>query len=296
MNKIKSIKERFADSLLNQIHSNKILKHRLIFCINPGRSGSQYLSELLGTAEEVISYHEPNPPMTGDFLELINKYPYDNQRSLQIRRVKSRQIKNILRDFPEGKIYCETNHMFIKSFFDIVCRDLQKIDVIILRRHLPITLKSFIELGYFSYKHLNWPLWMSSPNAVTAAIQCIDKDENLDQYDLCIAYLIDIEARAIRFQKDYPSIPVHEIRLESLNNYVRVKELFDNLRITPTEKTESIYMKKINQRSNVKSKYHDSPIDINYCHERINRYISLANAQGIPIPSSLALESCESLA
>ncbi|MBW7898496.1 hypothetical protein B188_13730 [Candidatus Brocadiaceae bacterium B188] len=39
--------------------------HRLLFSINPGRSGSQYLAELLGTAEEVTSFHEAEPPMNG---------------------------------------------------------------------------------------------------------------------------------------------------------------------------------------------------------------------------------------
>jgi hypothetical protein len=288
MNKLKSIINRLSNSIVNQLYSDKIFSHRLVFCINSGRSGSQYLAELLGTAEEVISYHEPQPPMTGDFLSLINNNNYSD--SLRVRKIKSHTIKNVIRNFPEGKIYCETNHMFIKTFFDIVCKDFKKIDVIILRRYLPSVLKSFIELGYFSEKNPNWPLWMSSPNAVTAAISCLDKDENLDQYDRCIAYLIDIEARAIRFQKEYPLIPTHEVRLESLNNYEQIKELFKRLKITPTKNTEAIYTEKINQRSGTKIKYQEIPVSLNYCEERINRYINLATEKGIVIPSSLALK------
>lgn len=291
MEKIHSISLRMFDSMLNQIYSKKILNHRLIFCINSGRSGSQYLAELLDTAEEVTSYHEPQPPMTGDFLSLINNNNYRN--SVRIRKIKSHIIKNNIRKFPKGKIYCETNHMFIKTFFDIICKDFKKIDVIILRRYLPSVLKSFLELGYFSDKNPNWPLWMSNPNAVTAAIPCLDKDENMDQCDRCIAYLIDIEARAIRFQKEYPLIPIHEIRLESLNNYEQIKELFNRLKIIPTKNTEAMYTEKINQRSSTKTKYQETPVSLNYCEERINRYVSLATEKGIAIPSSLALKPFE---
>jgi len=287
MKKIQSVSLRIFNDTLNRIYSKKILSHRLIFSINSGRSGSQYLAELLGTAKEVISYHEPQPPMTGDFLSLINNNNYSN--SVRIRKIKSHIIKNNIRKFSEGKIYCETNHMFIKTFFDIVCKDFKKIDVIILRRYLPSVLKSFIELGYFSDKNPNWPLWMSSPNAVTAAISCLDQDENMDQCDRCIAYLIDIEARALRFQKEYPCIPTHEIRLESLNNYKNIQELFKKLRITPTKKTETMYTEKINQRSGSKSKYQEVPISLAYCEERINKYIDSATDKGISIPSSLAL-------
>ena len=61
---------------LRKIFSDRIKHHRLIFCINPGRSGSKYLAELLGTAVEVDSYHEPEPKMIGDYLRMVTDHPY----------------------------------------------------------------------------------------------------------------------------------------------------------------------------------------------------------------------------
>ncbi|NET79401.1 hypothetical protein [Okeania sp. SIO1F9] len=288
--KISKGKQKIIQKIQHSINHNKILSHRLIFCINSGRSGSNYLSELLGTAEEVISYHEPSPSMTGDYLTMVNKSEYAT--SFSKRRFKSSAIKDILLKIPDGKIYCETNHMFIKTFFDVVAQDFPKIEVIILRRYLPKVLKSFIELGYFSDKNQAWKFWMSSPNAVTAAIPCIDVDVNLDQWDLSIAYLIDIEARAKRFQQEYPGINTYEVCLEELNNFAKVESLFEQLKISLTDSTKKMYTQKINQRKETKKKYSGKQdISLSHCQERIEEYIQRANDLNISIPTTLALES-----
>ncbi|GGA13416.1 hypothetical protein [Okeania sp. KiyG1] len=75
VSKIRS-KIRIVQKIQHLINRNKILSHQLIFCINSGRSGSNYLSALLGTAEEVVSYHEPKPSMTHQYLKMINKSNY----------------------------------------------------------------------------------------------------------------------------------------------------------------------------------------------------------------------------
>ncbi|GFE71052.1 hypothetical protein [Chroococcus sp. FPU101] len=278
-----TLEQVLVTPVIHKIYSEKLLSHQLIFCINSGRAGSNYLAELLGTTEEIISYHEPDPAMNGSYLSLINQYDYNY--SFKKRRIKSQSIKNILLKLPKDKIYCETNHMFIKTFFDVVIHDFKNIEVIILRRRLASVLKSFIELGYFSSKNPNWSGWMSSPNAVTSAISCIASDQNLDQYDLCIAYLIDIEARAIRFQKTYSWLKIHEVRLESLIEFSNIQELCKQLKVTPTEKTENMYKVKINQRSSAKLKYGTQQVGIDYCQQRIKQYIDKATQKGIVIPS-----------
>ena len=128
------------------INHQKIINHRLIFCINSGRSGSNYLAKLLGTAKEVMSYHEPYPQMIGNYLTLINQEDYTT--SFTARKIKTFGIKDLLLKLPARQVYFESNHMFIKTFFDVVIQDFSKVEVIILRRYLPKVLKSFIELGY----------------------------------------------------------------------------------------------------------------------------------------------------
>jgi hypothetical protein len=46
---------------------------RYIFSINTGRAGSQYLSDLLGMAKNVVSFHEPQPQMIDRYLNLATK-------------------------------------------------------------------------------------------------------------------------------------------------------------------------------------------------------------------------------
>ena len=279
-------KNKLYQKFVNLIKFNSN-QHRLLFCINSGRSGSNYLSRILGTANEIRSYHEAEPTMTGEYLHMINTAPYS--ASFYRRKIKSKAINRILRELPPEGIYCETSHMFIKTFFDVIIENFKHVEVIILRRELPLVLKSFIELNYFSPENTVWPHWMSSPNAQTAALPCIGSDEELDHYDRCIAYLIDIEARAQRFKKDYSSVKTHEIRLESLNNYDKVSNLFQDLRIIPTDKTKEIIGQVINDRNQRKREF-NSKTDVEYCRERIALYFKKAKTMGISIPGTLALD------
>jgi hypothetical protein len=131
---------------------------------------------------------------------------------------------------------------------------------------------------------------MSSPNAKTAAIGCLHSDDKMDQYDRCIAYLIDIEARAQRFLKDYPHIKVHNIRLEDLRSFDNVNRLWDDLTITCTRKTYKVFKKVINKRAKVKNEMRILT-NMEYCHERMGSYIERAEAAGIQIPETLVWES-----
>ncbi len=289
VSKIRSKTRIVQNKIKHLINRHKILNHQLIFCINSGRSGSNYLSEILGTAEEVCSYHEAKPSMTHQYLTMINTSNY--KTSFSKRQVKNVAIKDTLLQLPDGKIYFESNHMFIKTFFDVVVQEFPKVKVIILRRYLPKVLKSFIELGYFSDRNRHWKFWMSSPNAVTAAIPCIDVDQNLDQWDLSIAYLIDIEARAKRFQQEHPEINIYEVRLEALNNFTNVESLFEQLNITLTDATQKMYSQKINHRTNKKKYSSGQDISLSSCQERIEKYIQKAHDLNIPIPHTLALDN-----
>lgn len=289
---------RAIDQVLIHYCSLKFLRfmvsegeNRLIFCINSGRCGSKFLSKLLGTAEHVTSFHEAEPKMIGEYLQWINERTYEE--TVDQRRIKANEIQNILNDSPPQAIYCETNHMFIKTFFDVVVDAFgDRMEVILLRRNLAAVLKSFMELGYFSDKNQVWPNWMSSPNAVTAAIPCIGEEESLDQCDRCIAYLIDIEARALRFCRDYSHINVHPIRLETLNTLDNSKLVLQKLGLTATNETETLYSESSNFQINHKRKRKQDlglSTTIEYCHERIQAYLEKAALQGIELPKTLAL-------
>ena len=272
----------FPPDLAQKFHA-----HPLIFCISSGRSGTAYLAHLLGTAEHVTSTHEPLPQMIGPYLQLVSSQPYE--LTLEQRRVKSIAIQNALLPLPKGQIYCETSNMFIKTFFDVVLTDFRhdQLTVITLRRDLARVLKSFVECDFFSPRKPE-RIWMSSPNSATAAIRCIGADRDLDQYDLCIGYLIDIEARAQRFRRAYPAIRNVEVRLEALADYQGVEQTFQQLGLRPTTGTRQAHRDRVNLMEKVK-RAANQVVDLAYCQRRIEQYLEKAAALGIELPPTLAL-------
>lgn len=262
--------------------SRKGIKY--IFSINSGRAGSEYLSSLLGCAPNVYSFHEPKPQMIGDCLRLVSRNGL--KQTFSARRLKSKEILKTVSNFPEGAIYVETNHMFIKTFYDVVVHDLEKISVVYLQRDFLKTLKSFVQLCYFSKKNAIWPDWMISPNAKTAKINCIGDDDSLDYIDLSIAYLIDIEARARTFKLEYPEIPFYELSLESLNCPDFVENLFDMLGVPFSLKTKEVIGKKINHRSSIKKQYNNQ-VDEKELYLRLCDYLKKGQDAGIIFPEKI---------
>ena len=255
----------------------------MIFCINSGRSGSKYLAQLLGTAKNVKAFHEAEPKMCGEFIEMINTHPLEATRDT--RRVKAEAIAKIVGRSKE--VYAETNHTFIKTFYDVVLERFAKIDIIILRREFARVLKSFVELGYFSDRNPNWQKWMSSPNAVTAALPALAPDSEMDQFDRCIAYLIDIEARGERFKKDFANVPTHDVRLEDLNKIDNVIALFDSLGLRSTSATKKLVGQIVNEKQRRKSSV-TNPTTLEECERRLAEYIAKARARGLKLPAHVA--------
>jgi len=261
---------------------------RFIFCINSGRAGSEYLATLLGTAPMAHSFHEPEPQMIGSYLRSVARNGL--QKTFADRRIKSKAIVKIASQYPAQSVYIETNHMFIKTFQDVVLNDLRNVQVVHLQRGLLQTLKSFVELCYFSDKNRAWPDWMISPNAQTAAIKPIDADDKLDCIDLSIAYLIDIEARAVAFRQKYPHIPFHEIDINDLNDLSKTKTLFGDLNLSFTAETGKIVGEKINQRASTKKKY-ASQVTEEELQERIRAYLEKGQKLGIEFPDRVLKQS-----
>ena len=207
--------------------------------------------------------------MNREYLEMINRLPYEATRTE--RAVKCQAIADVLRQMEPGQVYAETTHMFIKTFYDVVLEEFHNVEVILLRRNLALVLKSFVEMGYFSDRNAYWDKWMSSPAAATAALRPRREISTLDQYDRCIAYLLDIEARGDRFKREYPQVRVHEVQLESLDRYSAIEKLFAALRISATSKAEEVCRQKINDRNTVKHQI-NNPTSLETCRARLEQY------------------------
>lgn len=234
--------------------------------------------------------------MTGDYLKMINDRAYTD--TYELRRFKADTLRAYF-DSPTGRarwrkrlapwtfphVYAETSHMFLKTFSDVVMAELDEVDVIVLRRPLAEVLKSFVELSYFGSSEA-WPDWMSSPNAATSAIRCIAPDADLDQFDICIAYLVDIEARTERFRIEHPHARLHEVTLAELNSWPSVSRMFENLRIETTRATSKVLGRPQNQKHEMKARLANWTT-VEYCQERIESYLARAAQLGIALPDSV---------
>lgn len=246
--------------------------NRLIFCINPGRSGSEYLKRLLGSALDVTAFHEPEPTMSGPFVNMVMAHP--QKQTIEQRRIKAHAIQRILNRLPPGQVYAETSHMFIKTFYDVILDAFpsKSITVIILRRDPTRVLKSFVSMGYFSDKNQAWPSWMHRVPSANSFFKPIDGYETMDSYDRSISYLLDIEARAQRFQEQFPSCKVVEVCLEDLQTVKEVANFFESLGIMPTPYTRGLVGVPVNVRETVKSKV-NVDTSLACCRERFQRYL-----------------------
>jgi hypothetical protein len=196
------------------------------------------------------------------------------------KRKKVRAIKKVVATLPPGHIYAETNYMFGLTFYSVIMQHFTPVSVIVLRRFLPKVLKSFIDLDYFGSRG-HTPYWVTSPNIQSAAVQALAPDKDLDRVDKCIGFLIDIEARAQRFKKNYPNAHVVEVRLESLNNLNNVLSLFEQLGVEATDETQKMVGEVANDKVYVKK---DTSVTEGYCHERILQYIEKCEEKDIVLP------------
>ena len=111
------------------------MSFKYIFSINSGRSGSDYLTELLSKASNTTSIHEGFPIMNGMPMKKFNE-----GNASELYKLVSLKMKQIHRQIKNGaKIYCETNHSYIKGWGYIIPDEYipqEEIAIVILRRDI----------------------------------------------------------------------------------------------------------------------------------------------------------------
>jgi hypothetical protein len=196
-----------------------------IFSVNPGRSGSEYLSALLSTVGGTVAFHEAKPKMHKDVLDSATKEGLNRTRPQRLDKIT--EIRRLLSE-SGASTYVETNHMFAKTFFDIALEELppEPVAVVILRRPWAKVMRSFLSLGYFSDHNPVWIDWMRVPQMEGPAQDSIHPE---DQMGAVAEYLLKIEQRAQEIQDWYPDIRYVDCSLEALQSHEGVTDLFDRL-------------------------------------------------------------------
>ena len=192
---------------------------RYVFCINSGRSGSDYLTGLLRQATNAASMHEALPIMNGEPMQRFNDGDDSGLRELMPLKLREMQRR------ARGRIYCETNHSFIKGWGELIPEFLppEDIGVIVLRRDVDRTAASLMRVhdvpGLTEWART----WYLTPGSQRDLIK-LHPDPT--PYERCQWYVREVEARAREYRERFPGLTWFECDLEELNTPETVRELF----------------------------------------------------------------------
>lgn len=217
---------------------------KYIFSINTGRCGSDYLTELFSMAANTISLHEGFPIMNGAPMQQFND---GNPEALH--QLMPLKVKQILKQSQHSKkVYCETNHSFIKGWGYLLPDTYipqQEIGVVILHREVEKIIHSLLRVhevpGISEWSRT----WYLLPQATRNFNHPPDK-ANL--YELCRWYIEETNLRAEDYKQKFPKITYFECDLEQLNHYDFVLRMFHGFGLTSTSGLRSACGKTINMR------------------------------------------------
>ena len=245
--------------------------HRMIFCASPGRSGTAYLAQLLGSHPGVDAGHERRPAMIGPWLRQSTWSGMS--QTYAARRVKADAIRVELSRLAEGTAYADTSHMFIKTFCDVVFDEFphDRISVVVLNRPPDLVAKSFFDLGYFAADRDPWLDWMAVPSAPHSMAK-LDPDEITSQFDLIFGYLADILLRTELYRERTPQVDWVDVDLGHLQDPVGAAMLFDSLGLSRPKGLDRAVGERVNGREHVKRRVGGSvPLEI--VNEHLDSYL-----------------------
>jgi hypothetical protein len=157
----------------------------MIFTVTTGRSGTNYLTDILACFPGVHAVHEPYPRM--------EPWMHKALRDPSVGREFWEEYKLPAIDMYRKPIYAETSHLFCKGFLEPLL-ELEIIpDIVLLRRaHRKVaaslysldTIPGRTELGRLYYLSPDDPVLLPLPGW-----------EKLHDYQLCYWYCLEIEKR-----------------------------------------------------------------------------------------------------
>jgi hypothetical protein len=203
---------------------NAIKKKRLVFTVTTGRSGTAYLSTILGLAKNVYSVHEPAP----EFADLMRDVQGSPEAAAMFFLEK--KLPAILAC--SADVYIETSHLACKGFL-LPLLELGVVpDIIIHTRPARDVSLSLLKMGTIpgrSRKSLRFYLTPEDPGVLS-----LPGWQNLQDYQLCYWYCLEIERRAIVYKKIFikNGARVASTTLEGLKTFAGLLGCFSDLDLT----------------------------------------------------------------
>lgn len=251
------------------------MMNKYIFCINSGRSGSNYLAHIFNNCEGCVSFHEPLPRMNG-----IAMYQWLKGNKNPLIHLMPHKIKDI-EERSGNMVYIETNHCFIKGFgwhIPAYFKE-QEIAVIILKRDAESVANSLQinNASPFSIVGRDWLILPTAKNCLINPNQYVKRarlmfyfckyiyrivstikkyfeveiklPSFIKQCELMFLewYYDELHMRGESFKKRFPNIKYFTIHINLLNEKDKVDKLLKELGIKPRESLNELLGKARNK-------------------------------------------------
>jgi hypothetical protein len=216
---------------------------RHVFCINTGRSGSDYLTGLFARARKAVSVHEGSPILNGRPMRQFND---GDERAL--RALLPAKLRAIRKHAKPGHVYCETNHSFIKGWGYLLPEAIpqDELGVVVLRRDPAKVAYSLLRLHDIPGQTEWGRTWYLSPGAKR---NLNPPPASPTPYELCRWYVREVELRAEDYRRRFPGVTYFDCDLEELNDPATVRRMFAAFGLEPGPDLDRVIGKPLNTRS-----------------------------------------------
>jgi len=261
--------------------NNKMPWRRFVYSINTGRSGSKYLSQIFNSVENTFAVHEPQPAFSLQTRTLQSTYETRTQTAFRV-------FEKLMGQSKHKPVYVETNPNFKSLLWDVVLNELSenyRVDVVIIRRHIPAVMKSLYQLGWFSTNR-NAYEWMETCNSVNSYVRSlVENDRQQDAFDNLMSYIVNTEGFAQFFKnvsRSNVNVVIHEYRSESIYTKKGVLQLIRDLNLQPTALTHKLAGEPLDKHT-TKQK-NAVKVTLAECELRARQYIAKAAEKDIHLP------------
>jgi hypothetical protein len=224
-------------SEIRSILANK----NLIFCITTGRSGTEYLSQLLRLTDDTDSLHEPIPSFDTLFQreEKTHELLY-----MWMEHAKLPSIASYT-----GRNYAETSHLTCKGFIEtlIECSPSKPKFIILERekRSVALSMYQLQDIPFLAKRTIRWYLSPARPKYnFTLLDKKLMSDSTLrTKYSLCYWYTLEIAARANYYEKVLKEngFTVYRINTDGLKDFALFSFMLNALDLTISKENIEIY-------------------------------------------------------
>jgi hypothetical protein len=230
-----------------------VLTRRLIFLISTGRSGTEYLTQVLALFRDVHAEHEPEPSFTNAFRTIATAPHVASQFW------REQKLPAIARS--SAPIYAETSHLACKGFLESAIDLGLRPTLVHLVRGYRDTAQSMLALNTIPSRTYNGVRFYLGPDDSVFLPVSREIREAWHDYQLCYWYCLEIGERARVYAERFEplGIKVERVELEDLQTRDAIDSLGYRLDLGPLSKEgarrlSTLLGQRTNQKTNAKRK------------------------------------------